>query len=51
MNTFNYLPVGALIEDKIFCAHGGLSPDLDNFEKVNEGKNVLQLKMLSCLVF
>lgn len=29
-NLFDYFPVAAIIEDKIFCMHGGLSPELDN---------------------
>lgn len=29
-DCFNSLPVAAIIEEKIFCCHGGLSPHLDN---------------------
>ena len=34
--------VAALVEETILCMHGGLSPDLKNFEQVNnEVLNVL----------
>ena len=29
---FNYLPVAALIDEKILCMHGGLSPELTSIE-------------------
>ena len=31
---FNCLPVAALIDDKILCMHGGLSPELKNMDQI-----------------
>ncbi|KAK4775305.1 hypothetical protein SAY86_010240 [Trapa natans] len=31
---FNCLPVAALVEDKILCMHGGISPDLNNLDQI-----------------
>ena len=33
---FNYLPVAAIIDDKILCMHGGLSPELKNIQSISE---------------
>ncbi|KAL3579101.1 hypothetical protein D5086_020605 [Populus alba] len=33
-DSFNCLPVAALIDDKILCMHGGLSPDLTNLDQI-----------------
>ena len=34
INLFNHLPVSALVNNKILCMHGGLSPDLKNFDQI-----------------
>jgi serine/threonine-protein phosphatase PP1 catalytic subunit len=33
-DCFNCLPVAAIVEKKIFCSHGGLSPDLENMGSI-----------------
>ena len=33
---FNYLPVAAIIDDKILCMHGGLSPELKNIQSISD---------------
>jgi serine/threonine-protein phosphatase PP1 catalytic subunit len=35
-DLFNWLPVAAIIEDRIFCVHGGLSPDLTTIDQINK---------------
>lgn len=33
---FNCMPVAAIIDEKIFCMHGGLSPDLHNMDQIRK---------------
>lgn len=33
-DCFNCLPVATIIDEKIFCMHGGLSPELSNMEQI-----------------
>lgn len=33
-DSFNCMPVAAVVEDKILCMHGGLSPDLDHLSQI-----------------
>ncbi|KAL2345656.1 hypothetical protein Fmac_006941 [Flemingia macrophylla] len=35
-DCFNCLPVAALIDEKILCMHGGLSPELENLDQIRE---------------
>ena len=35
-DLFNYLPVAAIIDDKILCMHGGLSPDLKTIQNIQD---------------
>jgi len=37
-DVFNCLPVAAIVEDKIFCMHGGLSQDLVDLDQINQIK-------------
>ncbi|KAJ1738392.1 serine/threonine protein phosphatase Pzh1, partial [Coemansia sp. RSA 1086] len=36
VDTFNALPVAAVVANKIFCVHGGLSPDLASMDQVRQ---------------
>ena len=35
-DCFNCMPVSAVVEDKIICMHGGLSPELEQLSQITE---------------
>ena len=35
-DLFYYLPLTAVVEDQIFCLHGGLSPSIDTLDNIRE---------------
>jgi serine/threonine-protein phosphatase PP1 catalytic subunit len=32
---FNYLPIAAIVDERVLCMHGGLSPELNNIASIN----------------
>ena len=38
-DCFNCLPIAALVDDKILCMHGGLSPELNKIDTI---KNIVR---------
>lgn len=38
--TFDYLPVSALIEGEIFCVHAGISPSCETIDAINEMERI-----------
>ncbi len=40
---FDYLSLAAIIEDKIFCVHGGLSPTINSLDDVKSICSILKI--------
>lgn len=36
LDVFNCMPFAAIVDDKIFCVDGGLSPDLESMEQIRQ---------------
>lgn len=43
IECFNYLPLTAIVEEKIFCMHGGLSPELNKIEDLEVIKRPVEI--------
>lgn len=42
-DCFNCLPVLAIIDEKIICMHGGLSPELNDIEAIHKINRPLEV--------
>lgn len=42
-DSFDYLPLAAVVGDKIFCVHGGLSPDISHVDQIRHIDRIAEL--------
>ena len=42
-DVFDYLPIGAIIDNKVFAVHGGLSPTLHRIDDIKEIQRVQEI--------
>jgi len=49
IDLFNYLPIAAIVDEKIFCVHGGLSPYLKKIEDILNIKRPIEIPDIGLL--
>ena len=42
-DLFDYLPLTAVVENSIFCLHGGLSPSLDTLDQIKAIDRIVEV--------
>lgn len=42
-DMFDYLPIAALIDEQIYCVHGGLSPYIETIKEIQEIKRIQEI--------
>ena len=42
-DVFDYLPIGAIIDNKMFAVHGGLSPTLHQIDDIKQIQRVQEI--------
>ena len=42
-DVFDYLPLGAIVEGKVFCVHGGLSPAIKTIDQIRTIERVMEI--------
>jgi serine/threonine-protein phosphatase 2A catalytic subunit len=50
-DLFDYLPLTAVIENEIFCLHGGLSPSIDSLDNIRALDRIQEVNFVCDCLF